>query len=90
MVSVDPLKVHLHNAHDSAAVIRYVHNFCPAKQMLESLNIFVFICIHVSIFKGQELNPTPQGKDMSHVFSAAASLRVKQKHQDRLTGSLHH
>lgn len=54
MVSVDPLKVHLHNAHDSAAAIRYVHNFCLAKQMLESLNIFVFICIHVSISKGTE------------------------------------
>lgn len=91
MASVDPLKVHLHNAHDSAAAIRYVHNFCLAKQMPVSLNsIFVFICIHVSISKGIEVNPPPQGKGMSQCFPAAATVEVKQKHQDRLTGSLCH
>ena len=70
----------------SAPAIRCVHNFCLAKQMPMSLNIF--ICIHVSISKGVEVNPPPRGREMSQCFSAAASVGVVQKHQDRLTGDL--
>lgn len=51
---------------DSAPAIRYVHNFCLAKLMPVSLNIF--ICIHVSISKGMEVNPPPQGEGMSQCF----------------------
>lgn len=51
---------------DSAPAKRSVHIFCLAKQMPVSLNIF--ICIHVSISKGMEVNAPPQGKAMSQCF----------------------
>lgn len=78
MVSADPLEVHPHNAH------WFLHQqyvmciiFCLAKQMPVSLNIF--ICIHVSISKGMEVNPPPQGEAVSQCFSAAATVGVEQK-----------
>lgn len=56
------------------------------QQMPVSLNIF--ICIHVSISKGMEVNRVPQGAGMSQCFCAAATVGVEQKDQDRLSGSL--
>lgn len=58
-----PLKIRLRNTHHSAAR----HVVCRlTEQMLASL--YIFISIHVSISKGMEVNPLPQGKGMTQCF----------------------
>lgn len=69
MVSVDPLEVHPRNA--CWICTGDTHNSCLSEQMPLSLNIF--ICIHVSISKGMEVNPPPQGVEMSQCYCCSYS-----------------